>query len=269
MANLSSLSITSEPAEPEVVIAPEIVEGSRPGTVVVDPTKIVAPDPAKEDDLSKMERVDLEKSYRELRAKMSAEGAPKSTEKADDKVPTGAEVEKTVVAAGLDMAKLEAEYAESGAISEESLKALESKGLTRDQVARYVKGQEALASQFRTEFETLAGGPQEFKAVIEWAKSNVPVKELAPYNDALKTGNLDAAKLLMQGMVAAYTKANGKEPGLIVAATVPRSGAGVQAFASTAEITRAMGDARYKSGDAAYIQSVQDRMTLTDMSKLR
>jgi hypothetical protein len=155
---------------------------------------------------------------------MSQDGAPKPpegskpAEKPADGTPSAldaASAVKAVTEAGLDMAKLEAEYAEKGTLSEESLKALEGKGLSREQVNNYIKGQEARGTLLRGEFATIAGGEDRLSAVYEWAAANMDVKDLAGYNGMIDEGNTEGAKLMLKGIVASYEAVNGREPKLV------------------------------------------------------
>src|SRR5690606_27809848 len=70
---------------------------------------------------------DLAKAYAELESKLGGQ----KKEETPATPPTKEEAEKAVSEAGLDMAALSKEYAELGGLSEDTLKALEAKGITR------------------------------------------------------------------------------------------------------------------------------------------
>lgn len=266
MANLTSLSIGTDTGTKELPAAPANVKDGPNGGVVVDPSVAPPAPPA-----AKPTYEELEKSYTELRTKMSKEGAPKAEETpaapaATPPTPlTTEQAEKAVVDAGLDLSKLEAEYtANGGKLSEDSLKALEAKGLSREQVNSYIAGQEALASNLRTSFATIAGGEEKLKAVLAWAQTNLTASESAAYNAALDTGNVETAKMLMEGINQRYVRVNGSEPALISAGNGTRVG-DVRPFTSSSEIATAFSDPRYANGDRAYHAEVQARMAVTTL----
>jgi hypothetical protein len=210
---------------------------------------------------------ELEASYTALRTKMSTEGAPKTeatpkTEpaKATTAAPTAEVAVKAVADAGLDMAALEAEYAENGKLSEDSLTKLEGKGLTRDQVDAYIKGQEARGAQLRTEFSTIAGGEDRLKAVYEWAASNMDAKDLANYNGFIDAGNTDGAKLMLKGIVASYEAVNGREPQLITGEAA--RGQGIAPYESSAQMVKDMSSKEYET-DPAFRKKVEQRLSVT------
>lgn len=249
-------------ATPTFVAPANIVDGPN-GGVRVDPSiKVEAPKVEEK----KPTYEDLEKSYNELRSKMSKEGAPKvEAAKVETPAapatpvvaPSNAEAVKAVADAGLNMEALETEYAEKGALSEESLKALEAKGLTRAQVNAYIDGQKARNEVLRSEFAKLAGGEDRLASVFEWAGANMTAEELDLYNTAIDTGNDTQAKMLFRGMAAAHDAINGRDPQLITGDS-PR-GSNVLAYASDAQMVADMAKPEYNS-DPAFRAHVRARL---------
>ena len=257
MANMASLTLGNEPAAQPALEAPVNIVETKSGGVAVDP-KIEAPTPTPK--LEKPSYEDLEKSYNELRKKMSTEGAPKPDALKDVPTITAEAAAKAATDAGLDMDALEAEFSEKGALSEETLVKLEAKGLTRDQIGNYIKGQQARAEKLLGEFSTLAGGEERFKSVLDWANTNLSAEEIKTYNDALDGGNDAGAKMLLRGMVAAYEAINGRDPKLITG-DAPR-GSNIQPYESTAQITSDMAKPEYAS-DPAFRRKVMDRLAVS------
>lgn len=261
MANLEQIVIGGNPAPETLPDAPDSIETMPDGSTRVKP-EAVDQDPNKKP-AAEAEALpegfkttaDLAKAYQELRTKMSKEGAPK------DLTPEAAE--KLVTDAGLDLDKLSEEYVTNGSLTDESYKALEAKGIGREQVDNYIKGQEAVAKEFVADVQRIAGGEAELKAVIDWAGKNLSDDEAAAYNQALATGNAALAKLLMTGITAKYHAAEGSEPSLITG-DGNASGRGVKPFLSAAEIAAAFQDQRYKDGDKAYHAEVRRRMAATE-----
>jgi capsid assembly protein len=265
VANLTSLTLGTDTGKTELPAAPANVKDGPNGSVVVDPASVPV---VAEKPVAKPTYEELEKSYTELRQKMSKDGAP-AKEEAKPVVPdatplTTEQATKVATEAGLDLSKLEAEYtANGGKLTEESLKALEAKGLSRDQVSNYIKGQEAIATQLRTDFTTIAGGEAELKAVLTWAHSNLSEAESKAYNDALDSGNVSLAKIMMEGITSRYVAVNGRDPNFLGGGNAARGG-DVRPFQSNAEIAAAFSDPRYKNGDKAYHAEVKARMAATE-----
>jgi hypothetical protein len=266
------------PAQPALQAPANIVDGPN-GGVMVD-TKVTPPEPKKADAPAGDRPAwlpegfktpeDMAKAYTELRTKMSQDGAPKPpegskpAEKPADGTPSAldsASAVKAVTEAGLDMAKLEAEYAEKGTLSEDSLKALEGKGLSREQVNNYIKGQEARATQMRSEFAQIAGGEAKLSTVYEWAAANLDAKDVASYNGLIDSGNTDGAKLMLKGLLASYEAANGREPNLL-SGDGSRSGRSVTPYGSNAEMVADMSSAKYQT-DPAFRRAVQERLSVS------
>lgn len=268
MSQGGSIALGSEAtAQPALVAPANIVPGPN-GGVVVD-TKIPAT-PAKPAEQKKPTYDELEKNYNELRTKMSQDGAPnKDAKPADAKpadaapvAPTGEVAAKAVADAGLDMATLEAEYAEKKTLSEESLVKLEKAGLSRAQVDAYIKGQEARGTLLRTEFAALAGGENRLTAVYEWAGANMDAKDLASYNGLIDAGNTEGAKLMLKGIVASYEAVNGREPALVTGDNSRSGGGTFQPYESNAQMVKDMASVEYQT-DPAFRAKVSARLAVT------
>jgi hypothetical protein len=159
--------------------------------------------------------------------------------------------------------------AEHGKLSEESLKAIEAKGIPREVTEAYVKGlqaqqalEQAQAAKEETELLGMVGGKDEFAKVAQWAKTALSADEVRAFNEAVTNGSFEQAKLALAGVHARYQTAT-RTPGFVQGGgAAPGVG-----YASQAEITRAMSDPRYNS-DAAYRADVIRRIDATDYSKL-
>jgi hypothetical protein len=236
--------------------------------VAVDPK--IDPTPKAAEAPKKPTYEELEASYTALRTKMSKDGAPAKVEgeapktnepvKAAVAAPSGEEAAKAVAEAGLDMATLEAEYAQTGKLSEESLAKLEVKGLSRDQVDAYIKGQEARGQQLRQDFAKIAGDEARLTQVYEWAATNLQPADLQNYNGMIDAGNTEGAKLMLKGIVASYEAVNGREPQLITGNS-PR-GQGIVGYESNAQMVKDMSSNEYAS-DPAFRAKVDARVGAT------
>lgn len=172
-----------------------------------------------------------------------------------DKAPeTAAEVVKE---AGLDMASLNTEFANTGKLSEDSYKKLAAVGFDKAAVDNYVAGQQALVSNFETEVKSATpGGADKFNDMIAWAKVNMTESQINAFNAAVGSGNKDQAKMAVAGLGTSYIAAVGREPVLQGGRT---NGASADVFESLAQMKVAMSDKRYKT-DHAYRASIQAKL---------
>ncbi len=201
---------------------------------------------------------DLAASYAELEKKLSGgtEEAPKV--EGDNALEDARDV---VAGSGLDFDALSTEFLSNGELSEESYTALEGKGFTRDLVDSFIDGQNAKAQLYRADILLAVGGEDTYNDMAVWAAGNLTEAELNAYNDQVDSGNLTAAKMAVAGLKARFVAANGAEPQLLNGET---GGDSAEVFRSTAELTAAMRDPRYKK-DAAYRADVERRLSKSSL----
>lgn len=200
---------------------------------------------------------DLAASYAELEKKLSS--GQQETPAAGDKAAE--EAREAVTSAGLDFDAFSTEFAEKGELSAESYAALEGKGLPRDLVDSFIDGQQAKADLYRAEVLLSVGGEDTYTQMSEWAATNLTEAELNAYNAQVEGGNLTAAKMAVQGLKARFEQENGAEPNLLTGET---GGSSTEVFRSTAELTAAMRDPRYKK-DPAYRAEVQQKLSKSSL----
>ncbi len=196
-------------------------------------------------------KTDITKATEET--KKGTEAKPESSETPDDDDNA---VKEIVENAGLKMQDLSAEYEQSGQLSEDSYEKLAKAGINREYVDGYIRGQEALATQYQSEVFDVVGGQQGYTEMIQWAAQNLTADEINAFNTSVNSGNLEQAKLSVQGLMAKYTAAEGNEPQLVKGAA---TGDATSVFRSTAELVAAMKDPKYKN-DPAYRQDVIEKL---------
>ena len=202
-------------------------------------------------------------SYAALEAKLGAPKAPEAAPVADTlAIPTPDAAAAAVTSAGLDMAAMSAEFAEKGDLSEETRTALAAKGFDKATVDNYIAGQQALATQFRTEVTgATPGGAEKYPEMMDWAKSNLTDAEIDAYNTAINTSDRAVAKLAVAGLGVRFAAAVGSEPDL----SGGRGGADAgDVFASLQEMRVAMGSVEYKT-DPAFRARVQAKLGRSDI----
>lgn len=203
---------------------------------------------------------DLAKAYGELEKQFTHKAqtaeATKTDETKADAPKTDDAVNKLVENAGLNMTDLSAEYEQSGQLTEESYEKLAKAGVNREYVDGYIRGQEALATQYQSEVFDVAGGQQGYTEMIQWAAKSLTADEISAFNTSVNSGNVEQAKLSVQGLMSRYTTSEGNEPRLVKGVA---TGDAASVFRSTAELVSAMKDPKYKN-DPAYRQDVIDKL---------
>lgn len=206
---------------------------------------------------------DMAKAYSELEAKLGAPKAPVEAPKAETPPPaeaTIADAEKALAPAGLNLQEFNAEFAQKGELSPESYDKLLKAGYDKAIVDQFIEGQKARATQFEGAIMTEVGGSDRYTEMVTWAKANLSPAEIDAYNSAVSTGNPESAKLAALGLNAKFTQAVGSEPKLIGGQKASTS----EGFESTAQVTEAMRDPRYKN-DPAYRNKVQAKLAASSV----
>jgi len=188
---------------------------------------------------------DMAKSYHELEKKLSTEKPP------------------PVAEGKIDFNALQAEYIDTGEFSEESYVALEKLGFDRQAVDQWQAGQDALATNARTDLASVAGGEEGLAAVIKWAEEGISEQAKVSFNNAVEGNDIAGAKLALQGIVALYNQAEGVEPTLVQGVAMP-SMAGAKPFRSIGEQNAAIQNPKYKT-DSAYRDDVMKRIAASDL----
>lgn len=191
---------------------------------------------------------DLEKAYKELEAKLGQKApADPQTPPAKTDEPITIEHAKDVVAeAGLDFAPLEAEFRETGDLSDESRAALEKRGIGKEMVDAFLVGQRAAETLGRQKVFETVGGETQYREMITWARTNLPQEEIDAFNAVAKGSNFAALRLAAAGLYARFEAKAGKEPTLVGGGSPPAA----DVYQSWAQVREAMSDPRYDRDDA-------------------
>lgn len=208
---------------------------------------------------------ELAKAYNELQSKLG-----ENTQPTDEEEPTKPAEENSNEAEAdsepapkMDKAidKATNEYSERGELSDKTFIALEKAGLPREMVETYLRGQEAIALGQAAEVQEVVGGNANYNAMTEWAGENLSDGDVNAFNSIVEGSSADQAKMAVKGLYAQFLASGGQPPELMQGAT---SGTGVKPYSSTAQITEAMKDARYKN-DPAFRASVEQRLAVSDV----
>ena len=128
---------------------------------------------------------------------------------------------------------------------------------------RYRESQQpkGLSDKDVTDLKAMAGGPEKYDQLVDWATKNLPEKEQQMYDAVVDRGDPLACYFALQTVMNKYENAVGVEGQLI---TGKAPSASTDTFRSQAELVAAMGDPRYDN-DPAYRQDVISKL---DRSKI-
>lgn len=165
-----------------------------------------------------------------------------------------------------DFEKYSEEYTEKGNLTDESYEALAKRGLSKELVDNYIRGQETVNKQQVDALFQVVGGEENYGTMLKWATENLQQGDLDAFNDAVSSSNIGIAKLAIQGMSAQWQQAGGdaeaatSEPSLLQGTTKSTS---VGGYGSNHEMMEDMKDPRYKNGDVHFHAHVEKRLART------
>ena len=200
----------------------------------------------------------MAKAYGELESKMGAGANEEQTEEQ----PQAEEVDEPTAAAQQLIQDASVEFFENeGQLKEETYEALANAGLSRELVDQFAAGQSALNELETTQIQSAANG--DYESMAEWAGKSLTDNEMDAFNEVVNNGTVDQAKLAVSGLYARYQAENGgSQPKLVTGKT---TGTSTMPFQSMQEVSRAMQDPRYKSGDKAYHQEIDRRLAVSNI----
>ena len=206
---------------------------------------------------------DMAKAYAELEAKMGGKTQDNPQTDPANAVTnqTGQNPEQALSEKGLDLSTFTAEFNAKGELSADSYAKLAAAGFDKGIVDNYINGQKAVAAQYETAVTAEVGGSEKYSEIVTWAKANMTDAEINAYNAAVSSGDLAQAKLAVLGLSAKFSKANGSEPRLVQGRTTSAS---EDVFESTAQLTEAMRDKRYRN-DPAFRAKVQSKLARSNI----
>lgn len=188
---------------------------------------------------------DMAKSYGELEKKLSGPNEePETVEEAEAPKSEGPKFDKFAQ-----------QFADEGALSDESFKELEGMGYPREMVDTYIKGMQSAQTADTEAVMSVAGGTEGYQELTEWAKANMETNELELYNNMVGTST-DNAKMAVEWLMSKREASGGVEPTLLSGKSAAPA---KDEFRSTAEVVAAMKDARYGK-DSAYTKDVEEKL---------
>lgn len=203
---------------------------------------------------------DMAKAYSELEKKMGA-GAEEKEQEETKEENESEETQQDLTELQSRINEASTKYFESGGeITDETYQALEEVGISRELVDRFKAGQESLENAEISDIQSAAG--DEYDAMAEWAGDSLDDEEFNAFNEVVNNGTVQQAKLAVKGLYARYKSEVGATgPKLVSGST---TGSSTMPYQSMQEVSRAMQDPRYKSGDKAYHNEVDRRLAVSN-----
>ena len=196
---------------------------------------------------------DLAKSYSELEKKFSSDN--KDTTADNDATTNNEPPTDTDDKAAPQFEKFSEEYANGGALSDDSYAELETMGYPKEMVETYIQGMQTNQEADANTVMAVAGGEDGYKELTDWARDNMASNELEVYN-SMVSGGTDNAKMAVEWMMSKRETAGDVEPNLL---SGKAQSASKDEFRSTAQVVSAMKDPRYGK-DSAYTKDVEEKL---------
>lgn len=166
-----------------------------------------------------------------------------------------------------DFMNLSREVIQNGGLSSERREQVKSQHrLTDAALDAVLAGFQATREQVVNTLHGIAGGPEQFAQVQQWASSALPQAEQDAFNHAMESGDMNAMQFAMQGLVARYQASGAGVTSMLDGAASP--GGGVRPFESNEQFLQAIADPRYDRMDEAYHAEINARLAASDLSKL-
>lgn len=162
------------------------------------------------------------------------------------------------------VANASAEWDEKGELSEGTLKSLEGVGVSREMVAMYINGMQAVVSNLQSAAYGPFEGKDGYEAAANWAAENLSESEIKAIDVQLTSNNPDIVAEGAKALARRFQEEGPNEPHAL------RGGgnAGVtgDAYQSRSEMIRDMGDPRYRR-DPAFRKRVEDKLRRSNLPR--
>ena len=211
---------------------------------------------------------DMAKAYGALESKLGAGADNDNEEESTNEEETNETTDATeenpsdITATKSIIEDASKEFLENeGVLKDETYEALAKAGLSKELVDEFARGQAALQEKAATQIKAAANG--DYDAMVEWADKTLSDEEHNTFSETLNKGTVEQVKLVVSGLYARYkAETGGSQPKLVTGNTI---GTSTLPFQSMQEVSRAMQDPRYKSGDKAYHAEVDRRVSVSNI----
>lgn len=209
---------------------------------------------------------DLLKAYEELQKKLGQGDQEDTTEAPSEGQEEASEQEYEVLTKAAD------EYAQGKGLSDSTVKSLaeqlkadpekfirEYEAFYTQNAGKYQQAQQ-LAQNEANEIMAIAGGPEGYQEMVQWAAENLDATEVDAFNSITDSGNAAAIRFAVSALKDRYKAAEGFE-GQMVSGRAS-SNTGIKPYRSTAELARDIANPLYSS-DPAFRADVEERLSIS------
>lgn len=168
---------------------------------------------------------------------------------------------KDLISKGVDFLGAIEEYQNNGELSQKTYEALEKAGYPKEVIQGFVETRKAIDNKYTQDVMNHVGGEKDFRELQTWMKGNLSKAELDAYNEAVNSDNLNAVKLILDGIQAKRVAKQGTRKATFLGNVASKSAP--KGFSGRDEMIKAMSDPRYGI-DRAYTISVERKMSLSN-----
>lgn len=168
---------------------------------------------------------------------------------------------KDLISKGVDFLGAIEEYQNNGELSQKTYEALEKAGYPKEVIQGFVETRKAIDNKYAQDVMNHVGGEKDFRELQTWMKGNLSKAELDAYNEAVNSDNLNAVKLILDGIQAKRVAKQGTRRATLMGNVASKSAP--KGFSGRDEMIKAMSDPRYGI-DRAYTISVERKMSLSN-----
>lgn len=209
---------------------------------------------------------DLLKAYEELQKKLGQGDQESDSEAPSEGQEEASEQEYQVLTKAAD------EYAQGKGLSDNTVKSLaeqlkadpekfirEYEAFYTQNAGKYQQAQQ-LAQNEANEIMAIAGGPEGYQEMVQWAAENLDASEVDAFNSITDSGNAASIRFAVSALKDRYKAAEGFE-GQMVSGRAS-SNTGIKPYRSTAELARDIANPLYSS-DPAFRADVEERLSIS------
>jgi hypothetical protein len=209
---------------------------------------------------------DLLKAYEELQKKLGQGEQEEETEGTSEGQEEAAPQDFQALTQAAD------EYAQGKGLSDDTVKSLaeqlkaDPEKFIREYEAFYTQNagryqqQQQLAQNEANEIMAIAGGPDGYQEMVQWASGNLDPSEVEAFNSITDSGNAPAIRFAVSALKDRYKAAEGFEGQMVSGRT--SSNTGIKPYRSTAELARDIANPLY-STDPAFRTDVEERLSIS------
>lgn len=203
----------------------------------------------------------LVESYKNLQK----EHTRKAQELAELKKNGGKEPPKESVKAGDLITILTKDMIATGSVRQETADLFNEAGFTPEQFSHQVKTTQAYVKQATQEAYELTEGKEGYNEMLDWASENLSEQEIQIFNEQLQFSEVNA-KYAIKSLYSQYKSDKKPSNGVKVGTGLGDTDtSGVKAFTSWDQVTKAMADPKYKSGDKDFQALVKKRLAKSNL----